>query len=339
MQDRRLWCHESQIRIRQKIIGMTDQTLTLSSTIEIQMVGMSLLDYLCKRFPYKNESAWFESITTGKVVVNGKTTTPDQLLQHKDTVSYTSIRNEPPVATNIQTIFEDDHILVVNKPAPLPVHADGFFILNTLIYMLRERTGNSELRLGHRLDRETTGILILGKNQLVISKLVNEFENSNVEKWYLTIVKGEVDFTEKTIRGWIGPKPGGKVSQRQHLIEQPQPGYKESTSYFILRQKLNGHSLLACQLLTGRTNQIRTHLESIGHSVVGDKLYGQTDDDYFQYVKDFKQTRDLNTGYRDHPRQLLHAWKLSINHPVTGERLQWEAPIPQDMQGFIDQYK
>ncbi|MEZ4846095.1 MAG: pseudouridine synthase [Bdellovibrionota bacterium] len=83
----------------------------------------------------------------------------------KDQISYTSERSEPPVATNIQTIFEDEHLLVVNKPAPLPVHAQGVFILHTLIYMLRQKTNNQDLGLGHRLDRETTGIIVLAKHR------------------------------------------------------------------------------------------------------------------------------------------------------------------------------
>jgi len=314
---------------------MNPQTLTLTSTVEIQMAGLSLLDYLCQRFPYKTKDAWEESITSGKVVINGLATKPMQELKHKDSVSYTSVRNEPTVATNIETIFEDEHILVVNKPAPLPVHSDGFFIVNTLIHILRNKTNNFDLRLGHRLDRETTGVLVLGKNQTATSKLVFEFENGAVEKKYLALVQGEVDFQEKTIHGWMGPKPGGKVSKRQHLLNAPQEGYKESSTRVTLQQKLKGYSLLSCELLTGRTNQIRTHLEAIGHPVVGDKLYGRPDDDYANYVREFKEKRDLSVGNWEHPRQLLHAWKLSFNHPMTGERMSFEAPLPKDMEKFL----
>lgn len=314
-------------------------SLTLTSTVEIQMVGLSVLEYLCKRFPYKNQDAWAQSITAGKVLINGQIVIPAHVLQHKDLVSYTSERNEPSVATDIETVFEDEHMWVVNKPAPLPVHSDGFFILNTLIYILRERSNNQDLRLCHRLDRETTGILVLGKNQNVTSKLVTAFEESAIEKWYLTLVKGRVGFQDKVIRGWIGPKPDGKVSKRQHLVTEPREGYKESATHFILQKQLKGYSLLACELLTGRTNQIRAHLEFAGHPVVGDKLYGRSDDDYFHYVQDFKKAKNLNVGNWDHPRHMLHAWKLSMNHPITNQKMNFEAPLPQDMQEFVDRTK
>ena len=315
---------------------MTPKTLTLSSNIENAYANFSLLDYLCKRFPYKTNESWTDAILNGNVVVNNSVAEPNQILNLKDRVSYTSERAEPAVATNIETLFEDDDILVVNKPAPLPVHADGYFIINTLIHILRERTGNQNLHLGHRLDRETTGVLILSKNSAVTAKLMFEFEEGNVEKWYLAVTRGRVDFNEKIIRGWMGPKPESKIPMRQHLIDQPKERYKESSTRFVLRQQLMEYSLVECELLSGRTNQIRVHLESIGHSIVGDKLYGRDDEGYLTYVKHFKKTGVMDgAGNWEVPRQLLHAWKLSMSHPMSGHRMHFESPIPIDMKDFI----
>lgn len=315
---------------------MSSKTLTLSSTVENEFAGLTLLEYLCKRFPYKTQTGWNESILAHHVVVNNGICTSDYILKLKDRVSYTSERNEPSVATNIETIFEDDYILIVNKPSPLPVHSDGYFILNTLIHILREQTGNQELNLGHRLDRETTGILVLSKKTDVTAKLMNEIENGDTKKSYLAVTRGRVDFEEKIIHGWLGPKPDSQIPMRQHLKNIPIEGYKESSTRFKLQQQLNNHSVLACQLLSGRTNQIRVHLESIDHSIVGDKLYGREDEEYLTYVKNFKKTGDLLGAKNwDHPRQLLHAWKLSMNHPITNKRLNFEAPVPHDMEDFI----
>lgn len=290
------------------------------------MAGLRLIDFLCKRFPYKTLEGWNEDIRSGKVVINGNIALPDDELQLKDVVSYTSIRNEPNVATNIETIFEDEYILVVNKPAPLPVHSDGVFILHTLIYMLREKTKNQELRLGHRLDRETTGVLMLAKNAEITFKLMTEIEKEMTEKKYLAITRGNVNFEEKLVSGWMGPVPNAKVKMRQTLIQEPREGYKESSTRFTLVEQRKSQSLLECELLSGRTNQIRTHLESIGYPIEGDKLYGRNDEEYLEFVK---QTR---SGKPIQGRHLLHAWRLSITHPITRDRLNFEAPIPSDMR-------
>ncbi len=310
---------------------------TLTSIVHNNPAGMSLLDYLCKRFPYKTESGWVESINAGQVVINGKITTPDQNLVFKDTVSYTSQRNEPAVATDIETLFEDEHILVVNKPAPLPVHADGIFIINTLIYIIRQRTGNQNLSLGHRLDRDTTGILVLAKDKKLTTKLMAKFEEATTEKWYLAVARGEADFQEKLIRGWMGPKATSQIRIRQHLLDQKTEGYKESATRFLLQEHLKNYSLLACEMLSGRTNQIRVHLEAAGFPLAGDKLYGRTDEEFLRYLNHFKKIGTMNDGSEEHPRHLLHAWKLSMNHPVTGVRMEWQAPMPNDMREFIKQ--
>lgn len=319
---------------------MDDETFTtLTSTIHNNPKGMTLIDYLCQRFKYKNHEAWVEAITDGSVLVNGKATSPSQALNIKDCVSYTSQRNEPAVATDITIIFEDDHLLVVNKPAPLLTHSSGIFINNTMIAMLRARTGNKDLSLGHRLDRETTGIVVLSKTRGLTAKLMDSLAKVDVEKHYLAVARGEVDFEEKLISGWMGKKSSSLIHIRQELLDSPTEGYKESCTRFLLKQRLKGFSLLACELKTGRTNQIRVHLEAAGHPIAGDKLYGRPDGDFLSYQEYFKKHLDFSGGGTwEHPRQLLHAWRLSMNHPVTNERLQWEAPIPMDMKKFIEEH-
>jgi RluA family pseudouridine synthase len=313
---------------------------TLTSTMHNNPKGISLLDYLCDRFPYKNRSEWIEAITQGFVVINGEKTTPTQPLKLKDQISYTSQRNEPEVATNIDIIFEDEHLMVVNKPAPLPVHAQGVFIIHTLIHILRTRTANPNLGLGHRLDRETTGILVLAKDRSLTGKLMARFEDSKVEKWYLAVTRGEVDFKEKLIHGWMGTKPTSQIGMRKELLSEKIEGYQESSTRFFLKENLKGHSLLACELLTGRTNQIRVHLEAAGFPVVGDKMYGRDDSEYLNYLRHLENRGDLGGGGNwEHPRQLLHSWKLSMNHPITNEKMNWEAPMPEDMQLYIKKNK
>lgn len=315
---------------------MSGKLTTLTSTIHNNPGGISLIEYLCERFQYKNKTAWLDAIAAGQVVVNGQNTIPSHILKYKDQVSYTSLRTEPPVNTDIATIFEDDHLLIVNKPAPLSVHSNGIFISNTLINLLRQKHNNEDLSLCHRLDRETTGVLVLAKDRKLTAQVMAKFEESTVEKKYLAVTRGEINFQEKMIRGWMGPKPNSLIQIRQELIQEFKEGYKESSTRFTLSKKLKDHSLVECELLSGRSNQIRLHLEAAGYPIVGDKLYGREDEQFLNYLDNFKKYGDLTGGDQyDHPRHLLHAWKLSLNHPVTEQRMHWEAPIHADMAKFI----
>lgn len=312
---------------------------TLSSVVGKDLAQRSLLDYLCTRFRYRDRAGWDAEIKLGRLAVNGKPALGSQKLQLKDKVSYTSPRSEPAVARDIPTIFEDEHLLVVAKPAPLPVHSDGVFITNTAINILREKTGNASLSLGHRLDRETSGVLVLVKQKALVAKVMAAFDGRDVEKQYLAVARGEAGFEETLVRGWMDRDPDSKLDLRQKLFPSATATGKDSATRFILRQKLKGYSLLLCQPLTGRTNQIRVHMEALGLPLAGDKLYGRTDDFYISFIKHVKAGGGQDyAGQVEHPRHLLHAWKLSLRHPVSGERVTWEAEIPVDMQSFINSF-
>jgi RluA family pseudouridine synthase len=309
---------------------------TLSSLVKQELHGRSLLDYLYERFPYKNREAWMAEIQAHRLTVNGKPGRPRTKLAKGDKVSYTSLRREPEVARDIKTVFEDEHLLVVDKPAPLSVHADGVFITNTLINILRQQSGNPDLSLGHRLDRETSGLLVLAKQRALTSKLMARFEESGVEKWYLAVVKGVPTWTEQLVRGWMAPKKDSEISIRQWLSPEKIEGGKESTTRFVLKEKLNGYALVACQPLTGRTNQIRVHLEAAGFPIVGDKLYGRTDQEFVDFITAAKKNNAQTVaGPWEHPRHLLHAWKLRLRHPVTEEPMSWESGMREDMEAFV----
>ena len=310
---------------------------TLSSTVRADQAHLTLLDYLCARFPYRNREGWKTEIDQHRLTVNGKPGRPSTQLSKGSKVSYTSPRREPEVARDIKTLFEDEHLLVVDKPAPLPVHADGVFITNTLINILRQQTGNADLSLGHRLDRETSGVLVLAKTRGLTAKLMRCFEDSSVQKHYLAVVRGEVPWTEKDAKGWMIPKAGSTVSIRQELSAAKTAEGKDSFTRFMRREVLNGFSLLVCQPLTGRTNQIRVHLEALGFPLAGDKLYGRSDQEFIDLIAQMKKNGGQEgAGPWEHPRHLLHAWKLGLRHPVTGEMMQWEAPMRGDMLSFVE---
>ncbi len=313
------------------------QETTLTSVVNKDYDQKSLLDYLCGRFRYRDRAGWQAELALDRLMVNGKPAQGHVKVRFKDTVAYTAPRSEPEVNRDIPTLYEDEHVLVVNKPAPLPVHSDGVFITNTLINILRERTGNPELGLGHRLDRETSGVMVLAKKRPLIAKIMAAFDESAVEKQYLAVARGEAAFKEQLLRGWMDKDPGSKLDLRQKLYPAATPTGKDSATRFLVREKLSGYTLLLCQPLTGRTNQIRVHLEALGLPLAGDKLYGRTDDFYIDFIKHVKAGGGQDfAGKVEHPRHLLHAYKLSLRHPATGERMSWEAPMPKDMEGFVE---
>ena len=313
------------------------EATVLSSTVKAGQAHLGLLDYLCQRFPYRDRDGWKAEIDQHRLTVNGKQGRPSTPLGKGAVVSYTSIRKEPEVARDIATLFEDEHLLVVDKPAPLPVHADGVFITNTLINILREKTKNADLSLGHRLDRETSGVLVLAKTRRLTATLMRCFEDSGVQKHYLAIVHGEVPWKEKDVKGWMSPKTDSTVSVRQWLSPTKTAEGKDSFTRFMLKEKLKGFSLLTCQPLTGRTNQIRVHLDDAGFPIVGDKLYGKTDQEFIDYVAEMKKGSGQKPG--EAPRHFLHAWRLGLRHPVTGAQMLWEAPLRGDMLKFIEGHR
>ncbi|HTB21899.1 MAG TPA: RluA family pseudouridine synthase [bacterium] len=317
-----------------------ENEVTLTSVVGREFQDLSLLDYLCARFRYRDRQAWEKELSQQRLMVNGRPADGRARVKFKDSVSYTAPRKEPAVATDITVLWEDEHLLVVNKPAPLPVHSDGVFITNTLINLMRQRTHNPALNLGHRLDRETSGVLALAKTKAVTARLMAAFDDGSLEKWYLAVGRGEADFTEELLRGGMGKDPTSKLDLRQKLYPQGKPDTKDSATRFLVKERLKDYTLLACQPLSGRTNQIRVHLETLGLPLAGDKLYGRTDDFYLDFIKHVKAGGGQDfEGRVEHPRHLLHAWKLGLRHPMTGERMQWEAPIPEDMRAFLEAHR
>ncbi len=315
---------------------MPDPIAILKSRVPKRWDRQPLIEYLCGRFPYQSRDGWHAEINAGRLSVNAKPARSGQGLHLDDEVSYTAPRHEPEVNRDIVTLWEDEHLLVVNKPAPLPVHADGAFLLNTLSNILRERTGNPALQLGHRLDRETSGVLVLAKTKAAIAPLMASFERADVAKVYTAVVRGVPTWKEELVRGGMGPDPASQISIRQKLFSPGTPNTKDSATRLLLKEKLKGFAVVECLPLTGRTNQIRVHLEAAGYPLAGDKLYGREDQVFLDYLTHVKAGGDQGFGTRlECPRHLLHARQLRLRHPVTGLTHTWDAPLPQDMLDFI----
>jgi 23S rRNA pseudouridine1911/1915/1917 synthase len=319
--------------------SISEETI-LQSKVPFNSAGKSLLDYLSHRFRYQARESWAGLIREGKVTVNGKKAEPALRLQKGDRVAYSVILQEPPVDRKILILHEEESFLVAFKPGQLPSHADGNFIRNTFIYlitqMLRNKGWKGDIRLVHRLDRETSGLMVVAKNRSAHSDLVRQFEQGLVKKEYMAVAKGRIQEETFEVNRAIGRDPESQISIRQKAVPPGTPFSKPSLTLFEKLKVLKDATLLKCIPKTGRTNQIRVHLDSIGHPILGDKLYGRTDGEYLEFIRHVKAGGDpAFPGHSEVPRHLLHASKLAFAHPETGTLLEFEAPLPPDMKGYI----
>ena len=313
-----------------------ENVITLKSKVPREYDGKSLLDYLSGRYAYKSRESWNAEIRGGKVMLNGKNPRPEYKVSKGDVTSFTTLHNEPWVNKDVKVIWEDEFLLFVNKPAPIPCHADGAFIKNTLIHVLRTMRKSEELYLGHRLDRETSGVCVLSKSSVMLSALMPLFERGQVDKRYLAVSRGEAARDEFEVSGGMAADKASEISIRFKLFPSGTPDTKESRTQFKVLKRLKGYTLIECHPLTGRTNQIRVHLDSAGLPLAGDKLYGRSDREFLDFLDFVKKGGDSRfDGRYECERHMLHASSLAFKHPVTEQNLKIEAEMPDDMQKFL----
>ncbi len=233
-------------------------------------------------------------------------------------------------------LHEDEETLAIDKPAGLPVHPSGRHLSDSLIQRVhaRYRSGGElesvPIRLCHRLDRETSGIVLLGKGDLVHRRLMRQFERREIEKEYLAIVEGEPGLDEGVIELSLGTARASRVRLKMTVRADGSPA---RTEWRVLERR-RGCALVACRLVTGRQHQIRVHLAAIGHPIVGDKLYG-ADEELFVLAASGELTpREL--AELELPRHALHAHRLAWRSPLRLERREVESPLPSDLRAFLD---
>jgi 23S rRNA pseudouridine1911/1915/1917 synthase len=229
---------------------------------------------------------------------------------------------EPPVPHEVMPIlYEDASVVVIDKPGGTLSHPTDKILHNTVTTILARQLGR-KVFLAHRLDRETSGAQVLALDAGAARSLYEQFHGRTVRKEYLAVVFGEVSWQKKLLDAPLGPE-GGEIRVRQAV------GAGQSAVTEFTRLATDGKfSLVSGKPKTGRLHQIRAHLAHLGHPVVGDKLYVGAGEAYMKAVRKELGREDLDGLGAD--RQLLHAWKLSFEHPVTGKRLFLEAPVPAD---------
>ena len=284
---------------------------------------LRLDQFLAKRLPEYSRSRIQQLIRGGFVRLNDQTTRPRQIVRRSDKISL----REPPVEKidirpepiPLDVLFEDEDIIVINKPAGLTVHPGAGQREHTLVNALLSHCGVSLSGIGgkerpgivHRLDKETSGCLVVAKNDIAHRELSKQFAARTVEKIYLALVTGKL----RKPAGVIEEKIGRHPVHRQRMRVTSLRGRTAKTEYRVICSSEQA-SLIECRLHSGRTHQIRVHLHHLGHAVLGDKIYAA------RFAKNF-------------PRQMLHAWKLGFHHPRTGELKNFEAPSPADFKQAV----
>jgi RluA family pseudouridine synthase len=311
----------------------------VSIRIRVEDAGCPVLEFLCRRFTYHDRNRWEALIREGKVFLNGRPSLPDAFIQAQDTLTYVGFdETEPPVSVDYDILFEDDALLVINKPGNLPCHPGGRYFKHTLWHLLTTRYEAALLFLVNRIDRETSGIVLLAKTPSAAKDCGRQFAAGSVQKRYLVAVTGE--FPAKTVyaEGGLCRDEVSPVHKKQRFLpfelldRYPHPVKICRTDFNRLRQN-QGLSLLSAEPLTGRLHQIRATLFFLGYPVVGDKIYGPDDTLFLRFIEDKLTAEDKNRLLL--PRQALHAESLQLRHPATGHKMHWVAPLPEDMAGLF----
>lgn len=296
--------------------------------VEANSAGQRVDNYLTRRLKGVPKSHIYRILRSGEVRVNSRRVRPDHRLAEGDRLRVPPIRTARRRASAQQrsvgrlqarVLYEDESLLVIDKPAGIAVHG-GSGISQGIVERLRlERADAPFLELAHRLDRETSGVLMLAKRRPALTALHRELREGRVRKFYLVLVSGRWNDARRSVKLPLNKRVLPSGERRVSVKESGMPAH----TVFRLQRRWREYSLLEAELKTGRTHQIRVHLAHLGFPIVGDDKYG-----------DFALNKALaREGLK---RMFLHAERTIVAHPVSGAPLVLESPLPADLRGFLD---
>ncbi len=310
------------------------KTEMLSAVVPVEMGGNRLDQALAQLFPDYSRARLQQWVKAGQVLVDGKQLRPrdkvmgGELLQVEATTEV-EVAWQPQVIP-LDVVYEDDDILVINKPVGLVVHPgtgnpDGTLV-NALLNHAPELNEVPRAGIIHRLDKATSGLLVVARNLKSQKHLVEMLQARIMKREYQAIACGVM------VSGGTVDEPIGRHSVDRKRMAVVHNG-KEAITHYRVIQRYRAHTHIRVNLETGRTHQIRVHMAFIRHPLIGDQVYGQR----LRIPKD--SSEQMTKMMRDFKRQALHAAKLGLEHPSTGEQMEWEVPLPDDMIRLLEVLK
>ena len=302
----------------------------LQVIIPDRLIGQRIDSALAQMLPDYSRSKITSWVRSGDALLNGKTFKPKEKIFGGEIVSVT-IKQEK---TNdwqaediaIDVVYEDDDILVVNKPVGLVTHPGAGnwsgTLANALLHYDSSLANLDRAGIVHRLDKNTSGLMVVARSELAQKNLVEQLQTHSVSREYSAVVYGHM-ISGGTVDEPIGRDPKDRI--RQAVVEEG----KHAITHYRVIDRFANHTHVKCILETGRTHQIRVHMSYIDHPLIADSMYGGK----IRFPK--KADDALKNALKGFNRQALHAKKLSLTHPITGESMSWKAPLPQDLQELL----
>ena len=309
-----------------------------SHTVEARAHGWRLDHYLTRLYPNHSRAAFQRAIADGNAIVNGLPAKASRRLHVNDRIAVTLPERPdhtiPPEDVPIAILHEDDALVVLDKAAGMIVHPGRGNPHGTLAAALQfhfdrlsDAAGEHRPGIVHRLDRDTTGVIVVAKDNQTHHRLSKQFEERTVEKTYLAIVRGSPQFDADWIETHVRTHPAKREKMQ---VCGPGGEAREATTFFEVAERFDGFSLVRLHPKTGRTHQLRLHMQHIGHPILADRMYGGGGAATPKTLRRADQGDDVLID-----RQALHAHRLAFDHPQTGERVAFAADPPADMQATL----
>ncbi|WP_420644883.1 RluA family pseudouridine synthase [Candidatus Leptofilum sp.] len=303
--------------------------MIVSSKVTAVFHQKPLLDYLAGRFTYQTPETWQARIEAGEVSCNGRIATPQQIVHQGDVVAC-NLPNPPlpDVNLNYQVVYEDKWLLAVNKPGNLKVHGHGRFIQANLIYQLRHNhtPPYPEAMLINRLDRDTSGIVLLARDADTLRTVQTQFAERTVQKTYLAVIHGIPNWQTREVDLPIGRLPSAEGVYRFGIAEDGKPA---QTTVELIQSFSPNYTFVRLTPTTGRTHQLRVHLAELGYPIVGDRLYTMSDAEYLAWCE------DKSSDNAPLLRHALHCAETTIWHPYLERPFTFNAPLASDILTFL----
>ncbi len=328
---------------------LNEDSYLVTHEVGPNQAGMRLDSFLKERYRRRSRGQIQRAIEEGAITLSrnqgphvmvGRLKPGTQLLPGDEVLVLSERKPEPEVSFDYRVLHEDNELFIIDKPANLPVHPAGRYFFNTLLVHLRTEGHRNPLKAGreffliHRIDKETSGILVLAKDRVAAAHLTRQFAERTTEKRYLAVVKG-IPPEEFTVDAPMRKSTTSIVGLKMEVAPSDAEDGMNALTRFKRLETHGEFSLVECFPKTGRQHQIRVHLDHAGHPIVGDKLYGIPEE-----VSARIYDRELLSAETEArlmlPRHALHAAGIRFTSPVTGQKIEFSSELPKDLRAFLD---